>query len=92
MSNITIGAVIVALTQAKKGETSKRTAKEILAEVERVFPLSKTSLKSIYSTVCREGIKMPGSNRAAVDVEAFKELMSRLNPKPVEKTGTSDKK
>lgn len=81
---VTIESVILALTEATKtSPVSVRTAKQILAEVKRVFPTCETTEKSIYSTVCRANISMPGSNRSAVDVKAYEELMAKLK-----KTGT----
>jgi hypothetical protein len=86
-SSITIGSVILALTEAKAGGVSVRTAKQILAEIVQVFPGCETSEKSIYSTVCRANISMPGSNRSVYDAKAYELLMKKLEKKEV-KTGT----
>lgn len=84
-NEVTIGKVILALTEAtKESPVSVRTAKEILAEIKQVFPGCETTEKSIYSTVCRANISMPGSNRAVYDAKALESLMSRLK-----KTGTT---
>ena len=53
-NQVTIGKTIIALTQAHKNNgVSVRTAKQILAEIQQVFPGCDTTEKSIYSTVCR---------------------------------------